>query len=69
MRLHMEQEELGKNTDGLGLEIVIEGLQGDPTENMPGTSIYLEHYQGNVLLHIWTDGKEECQTIILKNKE
>ena len=51
-------------TDG-GVEIHIEGLTGDPKDRVPGTSIYLEYYDNKVQLHVWTDGKQDCQTIIL----
>jgi hypothetical protein len=60
MHLNLNKTELT-----IGLEIKIEGLTGDPTEDTPGTSIYLEYYNGKVLCHIWTEGKEECKTIEL----
>jgi len=62
MRIQLSKENL-KNPNGI--EIVIEGIQGDPQEESPGTSVYIEHYEGKVLCHIWTDNKIDCQTIEL----
>jgi len=70
MRLLVTQQELGRGNEGNGdgIEIKIEGLNGDIAEKSPGTSIFLEYYEGKVQLHIWNEGKVDCQTIILKNK-
>jgi hypothetical protein len=66
MRLLINQRDLGKSEEGYGhgLEIGIDGLVGDPTGSSP-SSIFIEYYQGKVQLHIWTDGKQDPQTIIL----
>jgi hypothetical protein len=60
MKLHLSREELFP-----GLEIVIDGVPGDPTEKVPGTSVFIEFYEGKVLCHVWTEGKQDCQTIEL----
>ena len=66
MKLKLTKEELKS-----GLEIKIKGLNGDPTEydNDPedyrGTSVLLEYHDKKFQLHVWTDSKEDCQTIIL----
>jgi hypothetical protein len=49
-----------------GIEIKINGCKGDPTEKAPGTSLYLEHYEGKVLVHVWDGTSQDCQTIELK---
>ena len=48
-----------------GIDIKIEGCVGDPTDKAPGTSIYIEHYDGKVQVHIWNGLSQDCQTIIL----
>jgi hypothetical protein len=66
MRLKLSQQELDKQSGNEGLEIVIEGCTGDPLETSPGTSIYIEKYEGKVQVHIWDGTQADCQTIILK---
>lgn len=67
MRLTLTKEEIGKGQEGQGkgLEIAIEGIQGDPSEKSPGTSVFIEYYEGKVQLHLWTNGVQDCQTITL----
>jgi hypothetical protein len=64
MNFKFSQDEL-KNTGSGGLEIKIEGLTGDPTDQSPGTSVFIENYEGKILCHVWTDGKQDCQSITL----
>jgi len=68
MKLVLSQEELGKDSEGQGkgLEIAIEGLNGDPTDVSPGCSVFIEYYEGKVQLHVWTNDQQDCQTIILQ---
>jgi hypothetical protein len=49
-----------------GVEIKIAGCTGDPTEKAPGTALYIEHYEGEILVHIWDGTSQDCQTIKLK---
>ena len=64
MRLKLSKEEL-KNS---GLEIVIEGVEGDPAEESPGTSVFIEYYERKILCHIWTEGQQDCKTVELTLK-
>ncbi|MBE3144071.1 MAG: hypothetical protein IMZ61_09135 [Planctomycetes bacterium] len=66
MRLKISQQELDRLSGNGGLEIVIEGCTGDPLEKEPGTSVYIEKYEGKVQVHVWDGTQADCQTIILK---
>ena len=63
-QLTISPSELGKGNEGqgMGLEIRINGLDGNPEG---GESIFLEHYEGKVQLHVWTDNQQNPQTIVL----
>ena len=67
MRLNLEKIDLLNNGSG-GLEISINGLNGDPSGSHPDgsrTSVFLENYKGKILCHIWTNNQNDCQTIEL----
>jgi hypothetical protein len=41
-------------------------LSDDNSEyEVTGISVFIEHYEGKVLCHIWTGGAQDCQTIEL----
>jgi hypothetical protein len=40
MKLHLSKHELDNTKKSGGLEITIDGIQGDPAEKAPGTSVY-----------------------------
>lgn len=65
MKLHLSKHELDSTQKSGGLEITIDGIQGDPTEKCPGTSVFLEWYDGKMQLHVWTENQQDAQTIIL----
>jgi hypothetical protein len=66
-QLTIDPSELGKGNEGqgMGLEIRINGLDGNPEENTNPSSIFLEYYEGKVQLHVWTDNQQNPQTIVL----
>ena len=66
MQLKISQHELDNSQGSGGLEIVIEGCTGDPMEKKPGTSVFIENYEGKVQVHVWDGTQGDCQTIILK---
>lgn len=63
----LDKKEIGKNNEGngKGLVIKIKGLKGDSSDKAPGTSVLIEYYEGKVQLHVWTNNKQDPQTIIL----
>lgn len=67
MRLTISKKELENEGSG-GLEIVIEGCVGDPAGGLPGVSVFIERYIGNVLVHIW-NGEQDPTTITLREVE
>jgi len=67
IRLTITKNELGKGREGngCGVEIAVMGLTGNPQDSGKSGSIWLEYYEGKVQLHVWTDGRQDPQTIIL----
>jgi len=67
VQLTVSQSDLGKGNEGQGkgLEIRINGLNGNPEEITNPSSIFLEYYEGKIQLHVWTDNKQNPQTIVL----
>ena len=65
MKMKFTMQELDNKGSG-GLEIKIEGCPGDPTEDEPGMSLFIEYYEGKVQVHVWDGTQQDCQTIILK---
>lgn len=63
MKIKVTKEEIGQPHEGI--EIRIKGLKGDPEEESPGTSVFIEYYEGKVQLHWWTEGGQDCHTAIL----
>jgi len=51
-----------------GLEICVEGHAGNPCEAQPSTSVYIELYEGEVLVHVW-NGEEDAVTTRLLTVE
>jgi hypothetical protein len=65
MKFKFTKEELTYEGAG-GLEIKIEGCPGDPTDTDPGTVVFIEYYEGKVLVHVWDGTKQDCDTLELK---
>lgn len=65
MKMQFTKDELSNKGAG-GLEIKINGCPGDPTEDEPGTSVFIEYYEGKVQVHVWDGTKQDCDTIVLK---
>jgi hypothetical protein len=65
MKMKFSKKDLINEGSG-GLEIKIEGCPGDPTEDEPGTSLFIEYYEGKVQVHVWDGRGQDCQTITLK---
>ena len=65
MKLQVTKKDLTNQGSG-GLEIKIKNCPGDPTEDEPGTSVFIEYYEGKVQVHVWDGNQQDCQTIILK---
>jgi hypothetical protein len=55
-----------KDLEQDGLTIHIEDCRGNPDSVDPDV-IYLEHYNGKVLLHVW-NGEEDPKTIELEQE-
>ena len=65
MKIFLNKEDLENDGDG-GLEIVIKGCVGNPTDVPPNNAvIFVERYIGNVLVHIW-NGEQDPTTITLR---
>ena len=59
VQMMISKKELdNKYGSGGGLEIRIEGCIGDPSEEEPGTAIFIEHYEGKYRVHIWNDTQD-----------
>lgn len=65
MQLKLYKKDLDNNKGSGGLEIKIEGVKGDPSEVPPGTSVFIEDYEGKVWCRIWTNNQQDCQSIEL----
>jgi hypothetical protein len=66
IKLKLTKKQLNNNGGSGGLEVKISGCIGDPAEKRPGTSLFLEFYEGKVQVHIWDGTSQDCQTILLK---
>ena len=66
MQVIVNKKILDNNKGGGGLEIIIEGVKGDPTSdiNKP-CPIFIEYYQGEYRVLIWND-TQDPQVIVLE---
>jgi hypothetical protein len=67
MKLVLRKEEINSNGGPGGLEIAVEGFQGDVS--VQPVQIYLEYYHRKLRVHVWDGSSEDCvSTIIPKAK-
>ena len=65
MQVIVNKRDLDNNKGGGGLEIIIEGVKGDPTSdiNKP-CPIFIEFYKGEVRVLVWNN-TQDPQVIVL----
>lgn len=60
--------ELDNNNGSGGIEILIPGALGNPNDVIP-TPIFLEYYEGKVMLRVWNGKDDPDVSIEIKLKE
>jgi hypothetical protein len=69
IRMSLSKKQLDNNKGSGGLEITIKDCIGNPQEKEPGTSIFLEYYQGKFQVHVWDGTQQDPTTIVLKKRK
>lgn len=66
IRMSLSKKQLDNSEGSGGLEITIPDCIGNPQEEMPGTSVFIEYYEGHFQVHVWDGTQQDPITIKLK---
>ena len=69
MRFQSNAKELNNSWGGRGLEIAIEGYEGDPNDGSPApTQVFIEFYEGKLWVRVWNGSSEEPIAILIPKR-
>jgi hypothetical protein len=67
MQLRVNKRDLENSNGEGGLEIIIEGVKGDPTcDPSQPIPVFIEYYKGEYRVLVWNDSQEPELTVLKK---